>query len=88
MNKPISNEELFLQLVLQNQQMAMISMGKTQNPLTQKLEPNLEFAKITIDMLDMIVEKTKGNLSDYESKLITEVIRDLKLNYVKASKSN
>lgn len=87
MNQKISNEELFLQLVLQNQQMAMISMGKTPNPLTQNFEPNLEFAKITIDMLDMIVEKTKGNLSDYESKLITEVIRNLKLNYTEASKS-
>jgi hypothetical protein len=71
-----------MQLVMQNQQLAMMSMGKLKNPMTDKIERNLDYAKYAIDTLDMLKEKTKGNLSDYEDKFITEVIRELKLNYV------
>ena len=73
---------LFMQLVLQNQQLAMMSMGKLKNPVTDKIERNLEFAKMSIDTLDMLAAKTKGNLSEYEEKFLTEVIKELKLNYV------
>lgn len=73
---------LFMQLVLQNQQLAMMSMGKLKNPVSDKIERNLEFAKMSIDTLDMLAAKTKGNLSEYEEKFLTEVIKDLKLNYV------
>jgi len=71
-----------MQLVLQNQQLAMMSMGKLKNPVSDKIDRNLEFAKMSIDTLDMIAVKTKGNLSEYEEKFLTEVIKDLKLNYV------
>lgn len=77
-----NNELLFMQVVIQNQQMALLSMGKLKNPVTDKIERNLEYAKISIDTLDMLKEKTKGNLSNYEEKFLEEVIRDLKLNYV------
>jgi len=73
---------LFMQLVLQNQQLAMMSMGKLKNPVSDKIERNLEFAKMSIDTLDMLAAKTKGNLSEYEEKFLNEVIKDLKLNYV------
>lgn len=73
---------LFMQLILQNQQLAMMSMGKIKNPVTDKIERNLELAKMSIDTLDMLAAKTKGNLSEYEEKFLTEVIKDLKLNYV------
>jgi parvulin-like peptidyl-prolyl isomerase len=73
---------LFMQLILQNQQLAMMSMGKLKNPVSDKIERNLEFAKMSIDTLDMLAAKTKGNLSEYEEKFLTEVIKDLKLNYV------
>jgi len=73
---------LFMQLVLQNQQLAMMSMGKLKNPVSDKIEGNLEFAKMSIDTLDMLAAKTKGNLSEYEEKFLNEVIKDLKLNYV------
>ena len=77
-----TNEILFLQLVMQNQQIAIMSMGKLKHPVTDKIERNLELAKISIDTLDMIKVKTKGNLSEYEGKFLDEVIRELKLNYV------
>lgn len=75
-------ELLFIQLVMQNQQLALMSLGKMKNPVTDKLEKNLEFAKMSIDMLDMLKEKTKGNLSEYEEQFINETINTLKLNYV------
>lgn len=82
MDKNNSNELFFMQLVMQNQQLAMMSMGKLKNPVTDKIDRNLEFAKMAIDTLDMLAVKTKGNLSEYEEKFLTEVIKDLKLNYV------
>jgi hypothetical protein len=73
---------LFMQLIIQNQQIAMMAMGKIKNPVTNKVERNLEHAKIYIDTLDMLLAKTKGNLSEYEEKFLIETLKDLKLNYV------
>jgi len=73
---------LFMQLIIQNQQIAMMAMGKIKNPVTDKIDRNLEHAKLYIDTLDMLQDKTKGNLSEYEEKLLTETLKELKLNYV------
>jgi uncharacterized protein YjaG (DUF416 family) len=82
MQQNATNEALFMQLVMQNQQIAIMSLGKLKHPVTDKIERNLELAKISIDTLDMLKVKTKGNLSEYEEKFLDEVIRELKLNYV------
>lgn len=82
MEQNTTNEIMFIQLVMQNQQIAIMSMGKLKHPVTDKIERNLELAKISIDTLDMLKVKTKGNLSEYEEKYLDEVIRELKLNYV------
>lgn len=73
---------LFMQLIMQNQQIAMMAMGKIKNPVTDKIDRNLEHAKLYIDTLDMLQVKTKGNLSEYEEKFLVEAIKELKLNYV------
>lgn len=73
---------LFMQLIIQNQQIAMMAMGKIKNPVTDKIDRNLEHAKLYIDTLDMLQAKTKGNLTEYEEKLLTETLKELKLNYV------
>mgnify|MGYP000215208961 FL=1 len=75
-------DALFVQLILQFQTSAMVGLGKLPNPITQKIEKDLEAAKLSIDMIDMIKAKTKGNLSDDEERLITQISKDLKLNYV------
>jgi len=80
-----NNQLLFMQLVMQNQQMAMISLGKVKNPVSDTLDKNLEYAKLSIDTLDMLVQKTQGNLSDYEEKLLAESINQLKIIYVEES---
>ena len=77
--------QLFMQLVMQNQQMAMISLRKVKNPASDTLDKNLGYAKLSIDTLDMLVQKTKGNLSDYEEKLLAETVNQLKIIYVEES---
>lgn len=73
--------QLFVQLVIQNQQMAMISLGKVKNPISDTFEKNLEYAKLSIDILDMLSQKTLGNLTEYEEKLLTETVSQLTIIY-------
>lgn len=82
MSETRSNEELFQGLVLSLAAGAMQHLGKTMNPMTHKIEKNLEAAQATIDMLDMLQAKTQGNLSEQESQLLKHIVGDLKLNYV------
>ena len=57
-------------------------MGKIANPITGKLEKNLDQAKYSIDMLVMLRDKTKGNLTKEEEKALAEAIAVLQMNYV------
>jgi hypothetical protein len=81
-----NNSLLFIQLINQNQHIALMSMGKIENPVSKKSEKNIEYAKFAIDTLDMLQIKTKGNLSEYEEKYIQETINELKLMYVEVFK--
>lgn len=72
----------FVQLVLMFQTAAMQQMGKIQNPFTKKVERDLNQAKFSIDMLEMIQQKTKGNLSENEKKFLDHVLFELRMNYV------
>ncbi|MCB0728532.1 MAG: DUF1844 domain-containing protein [Ignavibacteriae bacterium] len=76
------NTHMFLSLIYMFQMQTMVQMGKLANPMTQKIEQEMEAAQVTIDMLDMLKEKTKGNLSDEESKFLETSLADLKLNFV------
>jgi hypothetical protein len=73
---------LFQYLVMMFQSLALQQMGKFINPVTGKLERDLQQARITIDMLQMIREKTAGNLDADELKLINGVLSELQMNYV------
>ncbi len=83
-----NNEMLFIQLVMQNHQMALMSLGRIENPVLGKKEKNIDFAKLSIDTLDMIKEKTKGNLSEYEEKFLDESLREVKLAYISETEKN
>lgn len=73
---------LFTGLVMMFHSAAMQNLGKIKNPVTDKVEQNLEQAQAMIDMLDMLSKKMKGNLSENESKFLSNVLQELKLNYV------
>jgi DNA replication initiation complex subunit (GINS family) len=76
------NSFLFYQLVNTFQNAAWQQMGKQLNPLTNKVEKDLVQASMSINMLDMLMAKTQGNLSADEKRLLEQIISDLKLNYV------
>jgi hypothetical protein len=77
--------QLFYSLVYSFQMQTWMSLGKIKNPVTDKIEKDLNAAQMTIDILDMIKEKTKDNLSEQEGKFIEQVLGDLKLNFVHES---
>ena len=58
-----------------------MQLGKVPNPISNKIEQDLEHAKFTIEMLRMLKDKTQGNLSSDEERLIMTIITDLELNY-------
>lgn len=73
---------LFLQLVLGLQQAAMMALGKLMNPVTSKIDRNLEAARNTIDTLGALEVRTRGNLEDDEQRVLSQVLADLRLNYL------
>lgn len=73
---------LFLQLVLGLQQAAMVALGKLMNPVSGKIERNLEAARNTIDTLGAIETRTQGRLEPDEQRVLTQVLTDLRLNYL------
>ena len=77
---------LFFNLVLTFQAATMQAFGKVENPAIGKVEKNLEQAKMSIDMLDMLEIKTKNNLTTDESHFLSKVVDDLKMAYIQESK--
>jgi hypothetical protein len=62
---------------------AFIHLGDAPHPETgQRMEPNLVLAQQTIDILAMLEEKTKGNLSPEEEKFLENLLMDLRLRFV------
>lgn len=73
---------LLTQLIVMFQTAALQHMGKIKNPITDKIEKELTQAQFSIDMLEMLHNKMKGNLSSDEERLFTQVLNDLRLNYI------
>ncbi len=73
---------LFLQLVLGLQQAAMVALGKLMNPVSGKIERNLEAARNTIDTLAAIEARTRNNLESDEQRVLTQVLTDLRMNFL------
>lgn len=61
---------------------ATIFLGQIPNPVTQKTEEDLDQAKFIIDTLDMLKEKTKGNLAQEESELLETLLYELRTVYL------
>ena len=64
----------------------LIQLGEVQDPMTNQIEKNLSIAKQTIDLLGMLREKTKGNLTPDEEKLFENLLYDLRMRYVRATR--
>ena len=66
---------------------ALINMGLAPDPMTKKVEKNLDLARQNIDLLAIMKDKTKGNLSKDESDLMENLLTEVRLRFVEASKS-
>ena len=73
----------FTNFVLSLSTSALFHFGDFPDPEGGKTEKNLPAAKQTIDILDMLKEKTKGNLDENENNLIQGALYELKMRYVK-----
>lgn len=80
--KKIKTTLLFRRLIFTFQTAAIQQMGKIADPFTGKITRDLEQASLSIDTLDMLQEKCKGNLSEDEAAFLEHVISELKLNYI------
>jgi Domain of unknown function (DUF1844) len=65
---------------------ALLHLGEIENPNDGVSQKDLPLAKHTIDILVMLEEKTKGNLSTAEERLMESLLYDLRLRYVEAMK--
>ena len=77
---------LFLMLVQQHEQIAMMGMGKVKNPATDKIERDLKSAKYAIDTLVMLEKFTEGNISGELKDYLQQTLTNLRLNYVDEKK--
>ena len=65
---------------------ALVSMGELLNPASNQKECNLEQARYIIDTIAMLNEKTKGNLNEDESKVVDNILYELRIKYVELNK--
>jgi hypothetical protein len=79
------DDALFVNLILIFQGAAMQQMGKILNPLSGKIERNIEQARFSIDTLAMLKEKTRGNLSADLERLLDSTLLNLRMNFVEES---
>ena len=76
------NTQLFMGLCTSLVTQAWMQLGKIKNPMTDKIESDLDAASLTIDMLGMLKEKTKGNVGDDETKILDQSVNELRMNYI------
>ncbi len=63
---------------------ALIHLGEIPDPHSMKRELNIPAAKNTITILEILAEKTEGNLSEEEKKLLNDMIYNIRIKYVKS----
>jgi Domain of unknown function (DUF1844) len=61
---------------------AMIGLGQIPHPLTQKLHADPDQARYAIDMLEMLAEKTKGNLTPGEERGLRDLLHQLRMAFI------
>jgi len=85
---PIGNAELaqrFVQFVMMQVQNIFYVLGRIPSPDGRPIPPNLEAAKLLIDQLEMIQEKTRNNLSPQESSILDDALKNVRLAFVEVS---
>jgi len=84
----VGNAELaqrFVQFVMMQAQNIFYVLGRIPSPDGRPIPPNLEAGKILIDQLEMVQEKTRGNLSTQESSILEDALKNVRLAFVEVS---
>jgi hypothetical protein len=76
----------FSSFILSLSTSALMHLGEVPDPVTQKVDKSLPLAKQSIDLLGMLREKTRGNLTPDEEKLIDHLLTDLRWRYIREAK--
>src|SRR2546423_7198108 len=76
----------FIEFIMMQAQNAALFLGQIPNPQTGKGEVNLELAKMFIDQLGMIQEKTRGNLTNEETAVLRNTLSNLQMAFVEVSR--
>lgn len=87
MDKEANSEQLeatFSTLILSIASSAAMSLGLAPDPHTTEVKKDLKMAQFNIDLLQVLQEKTKGNLNQEELSFLESVVHDLKLKFVQA----
>jgi hypothetical protein len=77
-------EATFSTLVISIASSAVVNLGLEKNPQTNKIEKNLPVAQYSIDLLVLLRDKTKNNLSDAEKNYLDAIIQDLQMKFIQA----
>jgi hypothetical protein len=75
-------ERAFLMLLLQLDYGVRISLGLKENPVTKERKLDAEQARMMIDQLEALKERTQGNLSEGEAKVLEDSLYELRMSYV------
>ena len=75
----------FIEFVVMQAQNAALFLGQIPNPKTGEPEVNLDLARMFIDQLEMIQEKTRGNLTNEEAAVLRTTLSNLQMAYVEAT---
>lgn len=85
---PQNVEASFSTLVLSIGSSAAMAMGLSPNPITGKIEKDIKLARFNIDLLSVLQDKTRSNLSPDEKKFLDFMISDLQMRFIQAQQSN
>jgi hypothetical protein len=87
-NTPVSSGEMaqrFIEFVMMQAQNAAFMLGQIPHPQTGRAEVNLDMAQLLIDQLVMIQEKTKGNLTNDEGRILANALANLQIAFVEVA---
>ncbi|PLX51473.1 MAG: DUF1844 domain-containing protein [Desulfobulbaceae bacterium] len=84
--KCVMPEVTFTAFIMSLNTSALFHLGEIPDPATGQTAQDLVLAKHTIDTLDLLLAKTKGNLTDEEKNILEKFIYDLKMRYVQVAK--
>jgi hypothetical protein len=75
----------FAELINMIAMQAIVGFGGMAGPGGERIPPNLDIAKHYVDMLQVLEDKTKGNLTDDEKKLLDQVAYEIRMRYIQAA---